>query len=198
MWKAFDLQRIESYRSVAEEFDVDFDVFMSKFPSLPVGQAIVEERKLTAALGIQGFPALVLKTGDREFEMVARGFMSESHLKAILEAALKRFPAQGADQIRAKCAPWKGAPVRRELFGDAQADRLLCKSIARHVFQRGEQCFIREFGWIHLRHRVSRVILAIIENGMNYSVPAVIVGNNRAREAGVEAGFDRKLKAAGI
>ncbi|MBV1889154.1 MAG: DsbA family protein [Proteobacteria bacterium] len=93
-----DLQDVATYQSIAADFGIDFATFKKQFAGREAAQAVKQDRQLVEQLGIQGFPALLLRVDDNSFTPIARGFMPFTGVKANLETALARhFPAATAD-----------------------------------------------------------------------------------------------------
>lgn len=99
-----DLQDVNSYQSVAAHFDIDFATFTEQFNAPAALQGVSQDRQLVEQLGVQGFPALLLRTADNRFAAIARGFMPFDATNANLETALaKHFPIATADMDGQMC-----------------------------------------------------------------------------------------------
>ncbi|MBP2562564.1 putative protein-disulfide isomerase [Neorhizobium galegae] len=87
-----DLQNTQTYRPIAERFGVEYDKWVKEFGSHSAHQSVFEDYKLTETLGVQGFPGVLLKTAERRYVMIARGFMPYKNLKDSVAAAADHFP----------------------------------------------------------------------------------------------------------
>ncbi|MGC1503505.1 MAG: DsbA family protein [Sulfitobacter sp.] len=93
-----DLQNIASYQPIAALFKIDFAAFTEKFNGPEAAQGVVRDRQLVEQLGVQGFPALLLRTADNRFAQIARGFMPFDGVKANLDPALAtHFPSDATN-----------------------------------------------------------------------------------------------------
>lgn len=99
-----DLQDVASYQSIAEHFGIDFGAFRKEFNTPAAKQGVTEDRRFVEKLGVQGFPAVLLRTQDNRFTPIARGFMPIKGIKANLDTALaQHFPDAGAEMDGKMC-----------------------------------------------------------------------------------------------
>lgn len=104
-----NLQQAEAYRQVAQRFGISFEQFKSQFAhTANLKGGISTEKRFVQQLGVQGFPALLLRKGDNRFASVAAGFLPHADLKFNLERALEKA-AQEDQQMGAKCSLESGA-----------------------------------------------------------------------------------------
>lgn len=71
-----DLTRTESYESVAELFEIDWDAFVHRFESDEALQEAKYEFHLSRQLEVSSYPAVLMQTADHHFYLVARGYTS--------------------------------------------------------------------------------------------------------------------------
>jgi putative protein-disulfide isomerase len=84
-----DLQDIATYEPIAAQFGIGFAAFKETFERPEPARAVMEERRLVEQLGIRGFPALLLRSSDDQFVMVAHGFLPADTLRINLEKTLR-------------------------------------------------------------------------------------------------------------
>ena len=72
------------YRELLEDFDVDIDEFMRIFSSDEAAKATWRDFSLARAWGINGFPTILLRTGDSA-RVIARGYSSVAEMDARLD-----------------------------------------------------------------------------------------------------------------
>jgi putative protein-disulfide isomerase len=86
-----DLQRVETYKSIAHKFGIEFTQFKSQFAhTARLKSGVATEKKWVSQLGIQGFPALLLRKDENRFASIANGFLSFDDLKFNLDRALQK------------------------------------------------------------------------------------------------------------
>lgn len=84
-----DLNEVETYLPVAEQFDMDEATFREKFEDKNYKAKAEEEFAQVQAWGIQGFPAVVLQK-DEKYYLLARGYQNYEQLAATIEQVLKQ------------------------------------------------------------------------------------------------------------
>lgn len=84
-----DLSDAESYRELAERAGCDWSDFQAKLASDEWKDEARYEFALVKQLGISGFPAVLLQTGETKFYFIAKGYTPFEDLDARLEAVLK-------------------------------------------------------------------------------------------------------------
>lgn len=84
-----DLSDAESYRELAEAAGCDWADFKAKLGSDEWQDEARYEFALVKQLGITGFPAVLLQTGETKFYFIAKGYTPLEDLEARLEAVLK-------------------------------------------------------------------------------------------------------------
>lgn len=84
-----DLSDPESYRDMAEAAGCDWEDFRSKLASEEWQDEARYEFALVRQLGISGFPAVLLQTGETKFYFIAKGYTPLEELEPRLEAVLK-------------------------------------------------------------------------------------------------------------
>lgn len=72
--KLQDLTKTASYKSVAEDFGIDWQAFVHYFESDKSLEAAKYEFHLARQLEVTSYPAVLVQTGDQQFYLVARGF----------------------------------------------------------------------------------------------------------------------------
>ena len=77
----------ESYRSSLEHVNIPFDDFAERFKSTEAAPEVREDFSASSAMGVNGFPALLLKKGD-QMTVIANGYASaESMIRSISNAS---------------------------------------------------------------------------------------------------------------
>lgn len=87
--RGLDLSDPESYRNLDSMKSVDFDTFQKLFADRSTFTAAAEGFQWASEVGIEGFPALLLKHTDTQYLMLAHGFMPYQALKQGLDHSLK-------------------------------------------------------------------------------------------------------------
>ncbi len=88
-----DLSDPESYRELAESAGCDWDDFKAKLASEEWQDEARYEFALVKQLGITGFPAVLLQTGETKFYFIAKGYTPLEDLEARMESVLKEVSA---------------------------------------------------------------------------------------------------------
>lgn len=76
-----------TYAGLAEEFGMDTETFITHFNAEETRQECLEDFRLTAAMGIQGFPAVVIKHKG-QFFLAANGYTSAENLIRTIDRIL--------------------------------------------------------------------------------------------------------------
>lgn len=69
-----DLTKTESYKSVAEDFGVDWQAFVHYYESEESLQGAKYEFHLARQLEVTSYPAVLIQTDEQQFYLVARGY----------------------------------------------------------------------------------------------------------------------------
>ncbi len=72
---------VETYLDLVEKFGVDPNKFKVLFESEEMKQAIKKDFEKAAALGIRGFPSVVLQDGDKYF-LISNGYTTAKNIEA--------------------------------------------------------------------------------------------------------------------
>ena len=83
-----DLLLPESYRALDCMKTIDFEQFKSLLVDKATLSTVLKGVRWVNDIGVQGFPALLLKQSETRYKMIARGFMPYEGVKAGLDAAL--------------------------------------------------------------------------------------------------------------
>jgi putative protein-disulfide isomerase len=78
------------YGDLAAEFGIDRKVFMDRFSELKMKQHVQEEFVWVRESGVQGYPSVVLRKGQKYF-MISNGYIPLSELESSLKKADKRL-----------------------------------------------------------------------------------------------------------
>jgi len=81
------------YKSICEEFDIDFDEFRKRFESDEYKQATHQEFVLNRNWGVTGYPCVILKKDEQLFA-VAQGFSTFDEMKSRIENIKLEKPAE--------------------------------------------------------------------------------------------------------
>lgn len=92
-----DLQKVQTYLPIAEQFGIEPDDFRAAYEAPNSLSQIHHDRQLVAQLRIQGFPAVVLKGETSPYVSVAGGYCTYDDLRRNLERALQEY-VPGASQ----------------------------------------------------------------------------------------------------
>lgn len=84
-----DLTRAEVLADIAAEFDIDRKTFLARFDSPQTNEATQEDFTFCRRLGIEGFPAMLLRDGY-EYDRLTQGYQEFPTLKPKLDAWLAR------------------------------------------------------------------------------------------------------------
>ena len=79
----------ETYLELLKEFDLDPERFKSRFESEEAKEAIKNDFERSDALGVRGFPTLLLKLGE-EITPIANGYIQSAHLTRRIMTALEK------------------------------------------------------------------------------------------------------------
>ncbi|MEO5910401.1 MAG: DsbA family protein [Pelobium sp.] len=85
-----DLTVDETYRDLAINFGIDPDEFVLKLNSEEFKQAAYYDFALAKQLQVTGYPAAFIKTGDRNFHMIAKGYADLETMELRIENVLKQ------------------------------------------------------------------------------------------------------------
>lgn len=87
--KGIDLNQVETYEALSNEFDLPWEVFKEKLESASYKEKTYEEFKIGQQIGVNGFPSVVLNTGKQHY-LIARGYRPENEMKAVIEEILAK------------------------------------------------------------------------------------------------------------
>jgi len=71
---------VETYLDLAEQFDVDREKFKALFESEAMKQAIKKDFETAAAMGVRGFPTVILQNGD-QYLVISNGYTSAKNIE---------------------------------------------------------------------------------------------------------------------
>lgn len=101
--EAKELLVLESYSPICDALGIDFQDF-SKLMDSPASMDLVRrEQAKVAALGVSGFPAVLLQTADKQTVQIAHGFAPYAHVAEQLKAALSTQANQNASLAGQVC-----------------------------------------------------------------------------------------------
>ncbi|UYN99129.1 MAG: hypothetical protein KIT02_14540 [Devosia sp.] len=83
-----DLQSTASYAPVAHELGVDFRDFCLRYESVETADEVQSQWDWVGSMGVEGYPAVLTRTGENSFSMLARGYLPYDQLSARVDAAL--------------------------------------------------------------------------------------------------------------
>jgi putative protein-disulfide isomerase len=84
-----DLCDDEAYRHLLEKYAIDTDVFYTKLKSDEYTDKAKYEFALCKQLQVNGYPSLLLQTGETKFYAVSNGYTSFENIQARIENILK-------------------------------------------------------------------------------------------------------------
>lgn len=84
-----DLGLVESYDFILDTLDLDKELFGKRFHSDEYKELVKKDFQRASDLGVQGFPSLLLKSGDK-LVVLARGYTSAEQINTAITAALKK------------------------------------------------------------------------------------------------------------
>lgn len=87
-----DITHDETYRLIANRYDIDADVFLEEMTSDRVTAGVEEEFAFTEALGVTGFPTVIALSGYEGW-MVAQGFDTAENMIPRIDAVLRETGA---------------------------------------------------------------------------------------------------------
>lgn len=76
------------YRDIAAELDVDGEELVKRMDTDEIAQMVENEFKVVAGMGVNGYPTLIMKTGD-EMKTLARGYMPYEQVSALVRQHLE-------------------------------------------------------------------------------------------------------------
>jgi len=90
--KGINLNQIENYEALVQDFDLPWDVFKSKMEDPAYKEKTYQEFQIGQQMGIGGFPSVVLSIGNQGY-LIARGYRPENEMKAVIEEILTKETA---------------------------------------------------------------------------------------------------------
>ncbi len=72
---------VETYLELAEQFSVDREKFKTLFDSEEMKSAVKKDFEFAAALGVRGFPTIILQNGDQYF-LISNGYTTAKNIEA--------------------------------------------------------------------------------------------------------------------
>lgn len=90
--KGINLNEIENYQGLVENFDLPWEVFKTKMQDVAYKEKTYQEFQIGQQMGIGGFPSVVLSVGNQGY-LIARGYRPESEMKAVIEEVLSKETA---------------------------------------------------------------------------------------------------------
>lgn len=88
-----DLSEDKTYRDLAIDFEIEPNEFLEKLNSEEFKQAAYYDFALAKQLQVTGYPAAFIKTGDRNFYMIAKGYADLETMELRIENVLKQVEA---------------------------------------------------------------------------------------------------------
>jgi putative protein-disulfide isomerase len=86
-----DLTDDEAYRHLLEKYSIQPEVFYQKLQDDEYKKMAYQEFDLVKQLQVNGFPAVLIQTGETKFHLVARGYTDHADLVERIDTALKDF-----------------------------------------------------------------------------------------------------------
>lgn len=80
-----NMGKVETFMELAAKYDVDQTTFKNLFESEKMKQAVRADFEKAAAMGVRGFPSIVLKKGANYF-LIANGYMNGEQVAKLVEA----------------------------------------------------------------------------------------------------------------
>ncbi|WKV12713.1 DsbA family protein [Marivirga harenae] len=90
--KGVNLNEIENYKKLVEDFDLPWEVFKGKLEDPVYKEKTYQEFQIGQQMGINGFPSVVLSIGKQGY-LIARGYRPENEMKAVIEEILAKETA---------------------------------------------------------------------------------------------------------
>lgn len=87
-----DLNKLENYKTLADQFKLPWEVFSEKMESDLYKTKTYEEFTFAQEMGINGFPSVVLQVADKGY-LIARGYRKQSEMEAVIEEIIKKEKA---------------------------------------------------------------------------------------------------------
>jgi putative protein-disulfide isomerase len=84
-----DLTDDEAYRHLLDKYSIHPDAFYEKLNSKEYKEKAYYEFSLVKQLKVNGYPTVLIQTGEHKFHMVARGFTDYETLRTRIENVLK-------------------------------------------------------------------------------------------------------------
>lgn len=91
-----DPKEPEFYRSICEQFSIDFDAFVSRFDSEELRYETREEFMLNRQWGVQGYPTMILLHEDELF-LIAHGYATFEQMQAQIEKTIEEVARKKAN-----------------------------------------------------------------------------------------------------
>ena len=87
---AKDLTKTDSYKTLAENYGIDWEAFVHRFESEESLQEAKYEFHLARQLEVTSYPAVLLQTGDQYFYLIARGYTNFDTLDHRIQDILQK------------------------------------------------------------------------------------------------------------
>lgn len=84
-----DLNEVESYQGLCDEFGVDYDDFARKFNSMEYQLATKDEFNEAGRYGVSGYPTVVARF-DKQYYMIGHGFAKAAQLSQTLANVIQK------------------------------------------------------------------------------------------------------------
>ncbi len=91
-YKGVNLNLAENYQSIAESFDIPWEVFKKKMQSEEYKQKTYKEFEISQQAGINGFPSVVLQIENQGY-LIARGYRPENEMIEVIDEIIKKEEA---------------------------------------------------------------------------------------------------------
>jgi putative protein-disulfide isomerase len=90
--RGVNLNEVANYKSLAESFDLLWEVFRNKLEDSAYKEKTYQEFQVSQQMGIGGFPSVVLSIGNQGY-LIARGYRPENEMKTVIEEILAKESA---------------------------------------------------------------------------------------------------------
>lgn len=87
-----DLNELDNYKTIANQFNLPWDVFSEKMKSDLYKTKTYEEFTTSQEMGINGFPSVVLQVGEKGY-LIARGYRNQIEMEAVINEIIKKEKA---------------------------------------------------------------------------------------------------------
>lgn len=84
-----ETNKVESYKALVEQFNINYDAFVKLFNSDELKQKTKQDFMLSSSLGVSGFPTVLIKK-DEKYILVSNGYATSENIIKTIDKILKQ------------------------------------------------------------------------------------------------------------